>query len=139
MRTTAKISRAYVRPTSNLGLLSQREAASLVAVDADLHKLFRRCALAILNSGNDTDDAREIFEAYADFEIRVILESRGVQLELINAPAQAFVDGVMIEGIREHIFTALRDVVFIHQQRPMKERFDLESGEGITDAVFRML
>jgi predicted Rossmann-fold nucleotide-binding protein len=139
MRTTAKISRAFIRPSSNLGLLSQREAASLVSADEDLHQLFRRCALAILNSGNDTDDAREIFEAYADFEIRVIHESRGVQLELTNAPAQAFVDGVMIDGIREHIFTALRDVVFIHQQRPMKERFDLESGAGITDAVFRML
>lgn len=78
MRTTAKISRAFVRPTSNLGLLSQREAASLVAVNEDLHKLFRRCVLAILNSGNDTDDARAIFEAYADFEVRVIHESRGV-------------------------------------------------------------
>ena len=136
MVNAAKISRAFIRPSSNLGLLSRREAASLVSADEDLHKLFRRCALAILNSGNDTDDAREIFEAYADFEVKVILESRGVQLELLNAPAQAFVDGVMIDGIREHIFTALRDVIFIHQQRA---RYDLESSEGITDAVFRML
>jgi predicted Rossmann-fold nucleotide-binding protein len=111
----------------------------MVSVDEAIHKLFRRCALAILNLGNSTDDARAIFERYADFEIRVIQESRGVQLELLNAPAQAFVDGVMIDGIREHLFTALRDVVFIHQQRPLQERFDLNTGEGISDAVFRML
>ncbi|MEE4190941.1 MAG: nucleotide 5'-monophosphate nucleosidase PpnN [Halieaceae bacterium] len=136
MVSAAKISRAFIRPRSNLGLLSRREAASLVSADEDLHKLFRRCALAILNSGNDTDDARAIFEAYADFEIKVISESRGVQLELFNAPAPAFVDGVMIDGIRDHIFTALRDVIFMSQRR---DRFDLESSEGITDAVFRML
>jgi predicted Rossmann-fold nucleotide-binding protein len=139
MTTPDTIARAFVRPTENLGLLSQREAASLVSVDESIHQLFRRCALAILNLGNDTDDARAIFEHYADFEIRVVQESRGVQLELFNAPAQAFVDGVMIDGIREHLFTALRDVVFIHQQRPLHERFDLDSSEGISDAVFRML
>jgi predicted Rossmann-fold nucleotide-binding protein len=139
MTAETTIARAYVRPTENLGLLSQREAASMVAVDEDIHKLFRRCALAILNLGNDTDDARAIFERHAEFEIKVVQESRGVQLELFNAPAQAFVDGVMIDGIREHLFTALRDVVFIHQQRPLHERFDLASREGITDAVFRML
>ena len=133
------IARAAVRPTENLGLLSRREAASLVSVDEDIHKLFRRCALAILNLGSATDDARVIFDQYADFEIRVLQESRGVKLEVFNAPAQAFVDGVMIDGIREHLFTALRDVVFIHQQRPLHERFDLGSSEGITDAVFRML
>ncbi len=136
MVNAAQISRAFIRPSSNLGLLSRREAASLVSADEDLHKLFRRCALAILNSGNDTDDARAIFEAYADFEIRVISESRGVQLELFNAPAPAFVDGVMIDGIRDHIFTALRDVIFMSQRR---DRFDLETREGVTDAVFRML
>ena len=139
MNKPAKVSRAYIRPSSNLGLLSRREAASLVSFDEDIYKLFRRCALAILNSGNDTDDARAIFAAYEDFDIRVRQESRGVQLELFNAPAEAFVDGVMIDGMREHLFTALRDIVFIHQQRPMKERFDLETGDGITDAVFRML
>ncbi len=136
MVDAAKITRAFIRPSSNLGLLSRREADSLVSADAELHKLFRRCALAILNSGNETDDARALFEAYADFEVNVISESRGLQLELFNAPAAAFVDGVMIDGIRDHIFTALRDVIFIHQHR---DRFDLDSAEGITDAVFRML
>ncbi len=139
MTNPPKVSRASIRPSSNLGLLSRREVASLVSVDEELHTLFRRCALAILNSGNETDDARELFEAYEDFEIQVVQESRGLKLEMLNAPAAAFVDGVMIDGIREHLFTALRDVVFIHQQRPMNERFDLESSDGITDAVFRML
>ncbi|MEP5764759.1 MAG: nucleotide 5'-monophosphate nucleosidase PpnN [Halieaceae bacterium] len=139
MSESDTVARAHVRPSQSLGLLSRQEAASLVSVDEDIYRLFRRCSLAILNLGSKTDDAREIFEHYRDFEIIVVQESRGVRLELRNAPAQAFVDGVMIDGIREHLFTALRDIVFMHQQRLQNNRFDLETGPGISDAVFRML
>jgi predicted Rossmann-fold nucleotide-binding protein len=138
MVQAAKIAHARVRPSQSLDLLSRSEAASLVAADAEVYQLFRRCALAVLNSGSETDDAQEVFERYSDFRIELVQESRGLKLELHNAPAVAFVDGVMIDGIREHLFTALRDIVFIHQKR-VQQRFDLDSGEGITDAVFSML
>jgi predicted Rossmann-fold nucleotide-binding protein len=130
---------ASVRPIQSLDLLSQREMASLVAVDQEVYQLFRRCALAVLNTGGDSDDAQEIYTRYQDFELRVVPESRGLKLELYNAPTQAFVDGKMIQGIRGHLFAALRDVVFIHHKLVEQQRFDLDSGAGISDAVFRIL
>ena len=136
---TEKIPFAAVRPIQSLDLLSRREMASLVAVDQEVHRLFRRCALAVLNTGSDTDNAQEIYQEYEDFELRVVPESRGLKLELFNAPAEAFVDGRMIQGIRGHLFSALRDVVFIHHKLVEQQRFDLDSSEGITDTVFRIL
>jgi predicted Rossmann-fold nucleotide-binding protein len=130
---------ASVRPLQSLDLLSRLEMASLAAVDQEVHRLFRQCALAVLNTGSDSDDARAIYERYRDFEVQVVPESRGLRLELHNAPAAAFVDGKMIQGIRGHLFSALRDVVFVHHKLVEQQRFDLGSGEGITDAVFRIL
>jgi predicted Rossmann-fold nucleotide-binding protein len=135
----AKIPFASVRPLQTLDLLSQREMASLVTTDDELHQLFRRCALAVLNTGGDTDDARKVYERYHDFDLRVVPESRGLKLELFNAPAEAFVDGTMIEGIRSHLFTALRDIVFTQHKLAQQQVFDLGSSAGITDAVFRIL
>ncbi|MDP5072180.1 MAG: pyrimidine/purine nucleosidase domain-containing protein, partial [Congregibacter sp.] len=91
-----RIARASVRPVQTLDLLTQREMASLANADAKLHELFRRCALAILNTDGYVDDARKVYEAYADFDLRVIPEPRGLKLELQNAPGEAFVDGRMI-------------------------------------------
>jgi hypothetical protein len=63
---------------------------------AALYPLFRKCALAVLNSGSDIDDARLIFEKYRDFDLRIVRQAWGIKLEIKNAPAAAFVDGVMI-------------------------------------------
>ncbi|MFT4767870.1 MAG: putative Rossmann-fold nucleotide-binding protein [Glaciecola sp.] len=137
--TVARIARASVRPVQTLDLLTQREMSSLANADASLHELFRRCALAILNTDGYVDDARKVYEAYADFELRVIPEPRGLKLELFNAPGEAFVDGKMIEGIRHHLFSALRDIVYTEHKLAEQQTFDLGSSEGITDAVFRIL
>ena len=128
-----------IRPMQSLDLLSRREMASLAAADQQVHQLFRRCALAVLNTGGDSDDAEQIYAQYHDFEVRVVPESRGLKLELLNAPAAAFVDGRMIQGIRSHLFTTLRDIVYIHHKLVEQQRFDLDSSSGITDAVFRIL
>jgi predicted Rossmann-fold nucleotide-binding protein len=130
---------AVVRPAQTLDMLSQREMASLSSAGAELHELFRRCALAVLNTGSQLDDAREVYEVFSDFDVRVVSEPRGLKLELFNAPAQAFVDGRMIEGIRNHLFAALRDIVFTEYKLADQRTFDLSSPEGITDTVFRIL
>jgi len=136
----ARIARASIRPQSSLNLLSARETAGLLAsADSEVHDLFRKCALAVLNTGGELDDARSVLEAYADFSIRVVQQPRGLKMELENAPASAFVDGSMIRGIQEHLFAALRDIVYTKQKFREAGRFDLESSAGITDAVFRIL
>ncbi len=136
---TEKVPFASVRPLQSLDLLSQREMASLATAGQEVAQLFRRCALAVLNTGGEIDDAREIYARYDDFDLRVIPEARGVKIELFNSPASAFVDGKMIAGIRSHLFSALRDIVFTHHKLVEQRQFDLGSGAGITDTVFRIL
>lgn len=136
----ARIAHASIRPHSNLNLLSAREIQSLLdSANTDVYGLFRRCALAVLNTGGELDDAKQILEAYHDFSVRVVQQPRGLKIELDNAPGSAFVDGVMIRGIQEHLFAALRDVVYTHHKSLEAGRFDLTSSAGITDAVFRIL
>ncbi|MBS0394590.1 MAG: LOG family protein [Proteobacteria bacterium] len=104
-----------------------------------LYPLFRRCALAVLNSGSQEDDATELFEKYRDFEIRIVRQPWGVKLEMKNAPAVAFVDGQMIRGVKEHLFAVLRDIVYIANEIVDSGRFDLRAPADITNAVFCIL
>lgn len=134
-----KQSFASVRPLKTLNLLSQREMASLASADKDVHRLFRQCALAVLNTGSAMDDARKLYADYDDFEVQVVAEPRGIKLELFNCPADAFVDGKMIKGIRSHLFAALRDIVFTHHKMVNQQRFDLSSTDGTSDMIFRIL
>jgi pyrimidine/purine-5'-nucleotide nucleosidase len=131
---------ARVGPRGSLENLSQNEIDKLLdSGQGGLYPLFRRCALAVLNSGAPTDSAKEVFERYRDFEIRIVRHAWGVKLELKNAPAAAFVDGQMIRGIKEHLFAVLRDVVYVADEIVGSGRFDLSDPASITNAVFHVL
>jgi pyrimidine/purine-5'-nucleotide nucleosidase len=131
---------ARVAPRGSLEHLSQTEIDKLLdSGQGGLYPLFRKCALAVLNSGSDVDDARLIFEKYKDFDLRIVRQAWGIKLEIKNAPATAFVDGEMIQGIKEQLFAVLRDVVFISNEIMDSGRFDLNSSSSITNAVFHIL
>lgn len=130
---------ARVAPKGSLEHLSQDEIAKLLdSGQGGLYPLFRKCALAVLSSGSDLDDARAIFEKYRDFDLRIVRRAWGIKLEVKNAPAHAFVDGEMIRGIKDHLFAVLRDVVYISNEIE-SGRFDLDSSASITNAVFHIL
>jgi predicted Rossmann-fold nucleotide-binding protein len=131
---------AQVGPRGSLEHLSQAEIRKLLdSSQSGLYPLFRKCALAVLNSGTDNDNAKEIFDRYQSFEIRVVRHAWGIRLEIKNAPAQAFVDGEMIRGIKEHLFAVLRDVVYISNEIVEGNRFDLTDSADLTNAVFHIL
>ena len=131
---------ARVVPAGVLEQLSQLEVAKLLdAGQGGLYPLFRRCALAVLNCGSDSDDPRELFERYAAFDLRLVRQPWGVKLDLTHAPASAFVDGRMIRGVQEHLFAVLRDIVYTANEIIEGGRFDLAQGEDITNAVFCIL
>ncbi|UTW44549.1 DUF3412 domain-containing protein [bacterium SCSIO 12696] len=130
------ITQASVRPSKSLELLSHREISELLNTNADVLGQFRQCALAVLNTGSEIDDAAEMLAAYKDFEVAVEPTSRGLRLRVFNAPASAFVDGKMIRGIQDHLFAALRDIVFTHTKLLAKQ--PPENPEAITDIVFRI-
>ena len=127
-----------VSPVGSMDLLSQLEVTKLRDTgQGSLRERFRRCALAVLNTGSTLDDARAVYERFADFEIELLQVERGIRLRMHNAPAQAFVDGELIHGIREHLFAVLRDIIYVSKE--IEERNHLDSPAAITDAVFHML
>ncbi len=107
--------------------------------EGGLYTLLRRCMLAVLDSGSEVDDARTMLEQYEDFELGFIQQDRGLKLSLQGAPGGAFVDGKMIRGIRELLFAVLRDIVYTRNVVIDSGRFDLQVGDGITDAVFHIV
>ena len=127
-------------PAGMLNTLSRHEVERLHdASRGDLAGLLRRCALAVLNSGDQGDDAEALLAKYDDFAIEVQQVNRGLRLELINAPGSAFVDGRIIEGIRELLSAVIRDLVYFDSEISGHPSHDLEESSGITNAVFEML
>jgi pyrimidine/purine-5'-nucleotide nucleosidase len=130
---------ARISPAGGLDILSRNEVARLRdASGSGLHALLRRCALAVLTSGSISDDPRSMFEQYADFDIQVLQQDRGIKIELSHAPAQAFVDGQIIRGINELLVAVMRDIVYVSTQLE-QGGFDLDDTVGITHAVFEIL
>lgn len=137
---------SLVSPQGRLDILSRNEIASLLDnSQTGLYPVFRSCSLAVLSSGSQLDDSKALLERYPDFDIRIVHRERGIKLDLRRAPASAFVDGVMIQGIREHLFAVLRDILFIHSginapsvpATPSAE--DADRGMATTDMVFHIL
>lgn len=134
-----KIKECTVRPSTSLNLLSHQEITATMETGEEVFKTFRNCALAVLNTGNETDDATEMLEEFSEFSVEIIPESRGIKLRIRNAPATAFVDGKLIRGIQEHLFAALRDIVYTQAKIERVGGFNITSSSGITDTVFRVL
>ena len=131
---------ARIYPAGILTMLSRMEVERLHdASRGELGELLRRCALAVLNSGNEGDDEEALLEQYKDFEIEVQQVNRGIRLELSNAPGSAFVDGIMVQGIRELLSAVIRDLVYFDTEISGRATTDLGSHEGITNAVFEIL
>ncbi|BCD99146.1 nucleotide 5'-monophosphate nucleosidase PpnN [Marinagarivorans cellulosilyticus] len=129
-----------ITPDGTLDVLSQWEVARLAKTSStQMYDTFRRCALAVLNTGSEMDNTQEVLDAHKDFAVSLIQQERGIKLEITNAPANAFVDGKMVAGIKEHVFAALRDLVYINNELMANCALDMESQEDITNAVFHIL
>ena len=130
---------ASVRPLESLAMLSPAEVERLQdRSDSGLYPLFRKCALAVLNCGSSMDSTADVLQKYHQFEIHIVSKHRGVQLDLINAPASAFVDGELIQGIREHLFSVLRDLVYVIDEVD-RVGDGLCPSDQITQKVFHIL
>jgi predicted Rossmann-fold nucleotide-binding protein len=131
---------ATVLPEGSLELLSRSEVELLLSADAGkLHQRFRKIALAVLNCGAKAHNSLELNQRFPEFRVKIEPTERGIKLALTAAPSAAFVDGVMIRGLRELLFAALRDVLFTTMQIDEQAVFNLDSSEGITNAVFHTL
>ncbi len=131
---------ARISPNGHLNILSRLEVNALLQVSqGDLYPIFRSSSLAVLNYGDYLDDGQELLQRFPDYDIRVIQQDRGIKLDLFNAPASAFVDGQMIRGINEHLFSVLRDLAYVDAAILNNSAFNLSTSDGITNAVFHIL
>jgi len=131
---------SHINPVGSMALLSQLEVNQLQeSASSEIYQLFRNCSLAVLNSGSHTDSSKEILEKYKDFKIKVLHQERGVKIELHNPPVEAFIDGELIKGIQEHLFSVLRDLLYVDK------RIEIDSAQGedestqLTSLVFSIL
>ncbi len=129
-----------VSPAGSMDLLSQLEVERLKkTASSDLYQLYRNCSLAVLNSGSHTDNSKELLDKYMNFDITVLRRERGVKLELTNPPEHAFVDGHIIKGIQEHLFSVLRDIVYVNMHIAEGQKLNLTNSTHITNLVFGIL
>jgi predicted Rossmann-fold nucleotide-binding protein len=117
-----------LNPVGWMSQLSQLEVSLLQqSTKSDLYGTFRKCCLAVLNSGVEEDDYHKLFSPYGDFDVHLLRRERGVKIELINPPEVAFVDGKLIKGVHEHLFAVLRDMLYMGTK-------DGNNYEGLIDA-----
>ncbi|WP_254413647.1 nucleotide 5'-monophosphate nucleosidase PpnN [Vibrio furnissii] len=129
-----------VSPAGSMDLLSQLEVERLKkTASSDLYQLYRNCTLAVLNSGSHTDNSKELLDLYKNFDVTVLRRERGIKLELTNPPEHAFVDGHIIKGIQEHLFSVLRDIVYVNMHLADSQRLNLTNATHITNLVFGIL
>ncbi len=137
--TTDSIS-TRIYPGGMLRTLSHSEVIRLQrASTGDLAVLLRRCALAVLNSGNYSDDVEALMERYKDFSIDVQQVHRGLLLEIRNAPASAFVDGEIIAGIGDLLSAVIRDLLYFDIATKGNAPGLPGHSADITNAVFEIL
>jgi len=131
---------ARIYPRGGLDVLSRDEVARLRdASSGGMHDLLRRCALAVLTTGSTSDDPRAAQELYPDFDVHVQQQDRGLRIDLVNAPAMAFVDGEIIRGVAELLAAVVRDLIYTAIELAPEYATELHTSAGITDAVFRLL
>lgn len=133
----------HVSPLGSMDMLSQLEVDMLKrTASSDLYQLFRNCSLAVLNSGSQTDSSKELLSRFENFDINVLRRERGVKLELINPPEDAFVDGRIIRSLQANLFAVLRDILFVNGQLSrFAQSGHLAESESthITNVVFSIL
>ncbi len=130
----------HISPAGSMDLLSQLEVERLKkTASSELYQLYRNCTLAVLNSGSHTDNSKELLDKYKTFDVNVVRRERGIKLELANAPEHAFVDGEIIKGIQEHLFSVLRDIVYVNMHLADNQRLNLTNASHITNLVFGIL
>ncbi|MEM5530394.1 nucleotide 5'-monophosphate nucleosidase PpnN [Gammaproteobacteria bacterium AS21] len=131
---------ANIKPLVSLDTLSPYDVIRLQkgASKNNLYHVFRQCSLAVLNTGSTIDNTSDVLAMFEHFDIDIELKHQGVMLNLKNAPINAFVDGEIILGIREHLFSVLRDLLYVGGE--LDEKNDgLSATQSTTNTVFKIL
>jgi predicted Rossmann-fold nucleotide-binding protein len=91
----------------------------------------------VLNCGIEEDDIAALLKRNERFDVEVVPKTRGVMLQLYNAPISAFVDGEIILGIKENLYSVLRDIIYLNNTLLTQE--PIKTGQNLTGLVFEIL
>lgn len=129
-----------IEANSGLELLTNDEITLINShANGETYRLLKQCVLAVLNSNQQSDEISLIQAQMNRFELEVIQLNKGLKLKLINVPESCLVDGKMIQGLKEMVFSVLRDIIFLKQEIETNSRLDLKSSSGCSNAIFHML
>jgi predicted Rossmann-fold nucleotide-binding protein len=129
---------ALISPQGSLDILTLEEINQLhKSASTGLHELFRQCCLAVLNCGIEEDDIEALLQRNEQFDVEVVPQTRGVLLQLNNAPISAFVDGEIILGIKENLYSVLRDIIYLSNS--LLDNEQNHTGTELTALVFQIL
>ncbi len=130
----------HISPAGSMDLLSQLEVQRLKKeASSELYQLYRNCTLAVLNCGSHTDNSNELLDKHREFDVNVVTRERGLKLELSNPPQEAFVDGNIIKGIQEHLFSVMRDIIYVNMRLSEMHTEQQDDSVHITNLVFAIL
>ncbi len=130
----------HISPAGSMDLLSQLEVQRLKKeASSELYQLYRNCTLAVLNCGSHTDNSNELLDKHREFDVNVVTRERGLKLELSNPPQEAFVDGNIIKGIQEHLFSVMRDIIYVNMRLSEMHTEQQDDSAHITNLVFAIL
>jgi len=128
-----------IEPNNNMSLLSQGEIEIIKnKKNTSLYKLFRDCSLAVLSCDDNNDDPEHLLHSYKDFEIEIVQMNSGIKLNLINPPEAPFVNGELIEGVKDSLFSVLRDILYIHTKID-NNKMGFNTKEETTNSIFKIL
>ena len=65
----------------------------------------------MLRYGSHAYNANDLLASNQSFKLEVVNNGTLIKLLLTNLPLSAFVGGEIIEGIREYLYSALRDII----------------------------
>src|SRR3989344_1670488 len=124
-----------------LAALTDTEISRLIATHKNgMGETLRRCALGILQSGQNIDNTEELLRQYPDFQFGLEPNVQGIKFVLRNAPQTAFQqfhergETRLHEFMREHLCAVVRDLVY-----QLMNFGHPQTTQEITDAIFRML
>lgn len=130
-----------ITPKGSMEQLSQFEVELLKKeAKGSLYPLYRNCSLAVLNSGAVTDDSRAFLAQYQHFDIELVACEKSIVLELHNPPETAFVDQKIIRNIQYHLFSVLRDIIFVNgMAERLKDVLDIPLSKYSSNLIFSIL
>ena len=131
---------ATVNPAGSMSVLSAHEVSTLHdTTQTGLYSLFRQCSLAVLSCDTELDDAQKLMDLYRDFDIAIIQEPQGMKLQLLNAPACAFVNGELITGVRENLLSVTRDILYLATKFATDTLVAKRPAHETTNLIFELL